>query len=145
MVDFRAILLDGDAREKDSSELAFRIAASMAYQNGLAQDKPIVLEPVMEVEVFTPDEYLGQVVSDLAIRTGRVVGMEDRQDGKVVKAMAPLRRMFGYVTDLRSASQGRATYTMRFHSYQPASRSVQDQIVDGARGIPSPGVGSRGS
>ncbi len=145
MVDFRAILLDGAAREVDSSELAFRIAASMAYQNGLAQAKPIVLEPIMEVEIFTPEDHLGQVISDIAIRTGRVVGMEDRQDGKVVKALVPLRRMFGYVTDLRSVSQGRATYTMRFHSYQPASRSVQEQIVDRARGRTFSGSGARRS
>jgi elongation factor G len=134
MVDFRAILLDGSTHPVDSSELAFKIAASMAYQRGLAQAKPIVLEPIMEVEVFTPEEYLGELISDFAGRMGRVIGMEDRQDGKVVKALVPLRSMFGYVTALRSLSQGRATFTMCFHSYQPAPRTVQEQIIRKSRG-----------
>jgi elongation factor G len=137
MVDFRAILLDGSYHEVDSSEMAFRIAASMAYKSGLERAKPTILEPIMGVEVFTPEEYLGDLISDLVGRMGKVEGIEDRHGGKVVKALVPLRLLFGYTTRLRSLSQGRANHTMQFSFYQPTQRTVQDEIVRKVRGTVS--------
>jgi elongation factor G len=134
MVDFRAILLDGSYHEVDSSDMAFRIAASMAYKSGLERAKPTILEPIMGVEIFTPEEYLGDLISDLMGRMGRVEGIEDRHGGKVVKALVPLRLLFGYTTRLRSLSQGRANHTMQFSFYQPTPQSVQDEIVQKVRG-----------
>jgi len=134
MVDFRAILLGGSYHEVDSNEMAFRIAASMAYKIGLERAKPTILEPIMGVEVFTPEEYLGDLISDLMGRMGRVEGIEDRHGGKVVRALVPLRLLFGYTTRLRSLSQGRANHTMQFSLYQPTPQSVQDEIVRKVRG-----------
>jgi len=134
MVDFRAILLDGSYHEVDSNELAFRIAASMAYKIGLERAKPTILEPIMGVEIFTPEEYLGDLISDLMGRMGRVEGIEDRHGGKVVKALVPLRLLFGYTTRLRSLSQGRANHTMQFSLYQPTPQTFQDEIVRKVRG-----------
>jgi elongation factor G len=134
MVDFRAMLLDGSYHEVDSSEMAFRIAASLAYREGLAKAKPTILEPIMSVEVFTPEVYLGELISDLMGRMGRIEGIEDRHGGKVVKALVPLRVLFGYTTRLRTLSQGRATHTMQFSSYQPVSSTVRDEIVERVRG-----------
>jgi elongation factor G len=128
-VDFRAILLDGSHHEVDSSELAFRIAASMAYKQAMEAAGPVILEPLMSLEVVTPDEYLGALVSDVIARTGRVEGIEDRPDGKVIRALAPLRCLFGYANRLRSLAQGRATHAMQFSAYQPVPRAVQDEIV----------------
>lgn len=135
MVDFRAILLDGSYHEVDSNEMAFRIAASMAYKNGLERAKPTILEPIMGVEIFTPEQYLGDLISDLMGRMGRVEGIEDRHGGKVVKANVPLRLLFGYTTRLRSLSQGRASHTMQFSFYQPTPQAVQDEIVRKVRGL----------
>ena len=135
MVDFRAILLDGSYHEVDSNEMAFRIAASMAYKIGLERAKPTILEPIMGVEIFTPEEYLGDLISDLMGRMGRVEGIEDRHGGKVVKVLVPLRLLFGYTTRLRSLSQGRANHTMQFSLYQPTPQTVQDEIVRKVRGI----------
>jgi elongation factor G len=132
VVDVRAILLDGSYHPVDSNESAFMIAASMACKKGLEKAKPTILEPIMDVEVFTPEDYLGEVIADLMARMGRVEGIEDRHGGKVVKALVPLRSLFGYTTRLRSTTQGRATHTMQFASYQPVSQSVQDEIVAGA-------------
>jgi elongation factor G len=134
MVDFRAILLDGSHHRIDSSDMAFRIAASMAYKIGLERAKPTILEPIMGVEIFTPEEYLGDLISDLVGRMGRIEGIEDRHGGKVVKAVVPLRLLFGYTTRLRSISQGRANHTMQFSSYQPTPQTVQDEIVEKVRG-----------
>lgn len=134
MADFRAILLDGSAHQVDSNELAFKIAASMAYKNGLEQAKPIILEPIMSVEVFTPEEYLGKIISDLSTREGKIEGIEERQGGKVVKALVPLGCIFGYITALRSISKGRASHTTKFDSYQPASKKVQEKIIRKTRG-----------
>jgi elongation factor G len=134
VVDFRAILLDGSYHEVDSSEMAFRIAASMAYKKGLEKAKPAILEPIMGVEIFTPEEYLGDLISDLMGRMGRIEGIEDRHGGKVVKAFVPLRLLFGYTTRLRTLSQGRANHTMQFSSYQPIPHAVQDEIVKRVRG-----------
>jgi small GTP-binding protein len=128
-VDLRAILLDGSHHEVDSSELAFRIAASMACKQALQRAQPVILEPVMRLEVLTPEEYLGALVSDLMARTGGVEGIEDRPDGKVIRALAPLRCLFGYTNRLRSLAQGRATHTMQFFAYRPVPKAVQDEIV----------------
>ena len=129
MVDFRAILLDGSHHEVDSSELAFRIAASMAYRQGLGKAQPVLLEPVMSLEVLTPDEYLGALVSDIMARTGRVEGIEDRPEGKVIRGLAPLRCLFGYTGRLRSLAHGRAAHTMQFSAYRPVPKAVQDEIM----------------
>jgi len=129
MVDFRAILLDGSHHEVDSSEQAFRIAASMAYKQGLDKAQPVILEPVMSLEVLTPDEYLGALVSDIMARTGRVEGVEDRPEGKVIRGLAPLRCLFGYTSRLRSLAHGRAAHTMQFSAYRPVPRAVQDEII----------------
>jgi len=133
VVDVRAILLDGSYHEVDSSETAFRIAASMAFKKGLEKAKPTILEPIMGVEVFTPEGNLGEVIGDLMSRMGKVEGIEDRHGGKVVKALVPLRSMFGYTTRVRSLTQGRANHTMHFASYQPAPQTVQDEIVAKSR------------
>jgi len=133
VVDVRAILMDGSYHQVDSSETAFKIAASMAFKRGLERAKPTILEPIMSVEVFTPEDYLGEVIADLMSRMGKVEGIEDRHGGKVVKALVPLRRMFGYTTRLRSITQGRANHTMHFASYQPVPQTIQDEIVAKAR------------
>jgi elongation factor G len=134
MVDFRAILLDGSHHEVDSNEMAYRIAASMAYKRGLEKAKPTILEPIMGVEIFTPEEYLGDVISDLMGRMGRIEGIEDRHGGKVVKANVAVRVLFGYTTRLRNLSQGRANHTMQFSSYQPTPQAAQDEIIEKERG-----------
>jgi elongation factor G len=134
MVDFRATLLDGSYHDVDSSELAFKVAASMAYKAGLAKAKPTILEPIMAVECATPEEYLGEVISDFSARMGHVEGIEDRHGSKVVKALVPLRSMFGYTTSLRSMTKGRATHTMQFSHYQETPRSIQEELIKKIRG-----------
>jgi elongation factor G len=133
-VDIRATLLDGKYHDVDSSEMAFKIAGTMAYKETARKAKPILLEPIMKVEVVTPDEYLGDVMGDLSARRGRLEGTEQRGNSQVVRAQVPLDRMFGYATDLRSRTQGRAMYTMQFDSYQPAPPNVQEEIVARVRG-----------
>jgi elongation factor G len=134
MVDVRAILTFGSYHEVDSSELAFKIAGSMALKEAARQASPVLLEPIMSVEVVTPEEYLGDVIGDLASRRGRVEGMEARGPSQVVRALVPLSDMFGYATDLRSRTQGRATYTMQFNSYQEVPDAVAREIVARVRG-----------
>jgi len=134
MVDFRASLLDGSSHDVDSSEMAFKIAASMAYKSGCAKAKPTILEPIMSVECATPEENLGDVISDFSARMGHVEGIEDRPGSKVVKALVPLRSMFGYVTSLRSMTKGRASHTMQFSHYQETPRSIQEELVEKVRG-----------
>ena len=134
MVDFRATLLDGSAHDVDSSEMSFKIAASMAYKSGCAKAKPTILEPIMAVECATPEEHLGDVISDFSARMGHVEGIEDRHGSKVVKALVPLRSMFGYVTSLRSMTRGRASHTMQFSHYQETPRSIQEELVERVRG-----------
>jgi elongation factor G len=134
MVDFRAALLDGSSHDVDSSEMAFKIAASMAYKSGCAKAKPTILEPIMAVECATPEEHLGDVISDFGARMGHVEGIEDRPGSKVVKALVPLRSMFGYVTTLRSMTKGRASHTMQFSHYQETPRSIQEELVEKIRG-----------
>ena len=120
---------DGSAHEVDSSEVAFKIAGSMAWRNAARDADPVLLEPVMAVEVVTPEEYMGDVMGDISSRRGRVQGMEMRNNTQVIGVRVPLAEMFGYATDLRSVTQGRATYTMQFESYQPAPRNVSEEVV----------------
>ena len=129
MVDVRAILFDGSYHEVDSSEMAFKIAGSMAFRDGALKAKPVLLEPVMKVEAVTPEDYMGDVMGDLNRRRGLVQGMEDVPAGKVIRANVPLAEMFGYATDLRSMSQGRATYSMEFLHYAEAPMSVAEEVM----------------
>ena len=118
LVDVRVTLTFGSYHDVDSSEMAFKIAGSMAFKEAARKAKPVLLEPVMAVEVVTPEDYMGDVIGDLSSRRGKVEGMEQRGNSQVVKSQVPLADMFGYSTDLRSRTQGRATYSMQFHSYQ---------------------------
>jgi elongation factor G len=133
-VDVRATLIDGTYHEVDSSEMAFRIAGSMAVKKAAKQAHPALLEPIMAVEVVTPEDYMGDVIGDLSSRRGKVEGMEQRGASQVIRAQVPLAEMFGYATDLRSRTQGRATYTMQFHSYQQVPESISREIVARVRG-----------
>ncbi len=129
MVDVRARLFDGSYHEVDSSEMAFKIAGSMAFKDGALKASPVLLEPMMKVEAVTPEEYMGDVMGDLNRRRGLVQGMEDVPAGKVIRAHVPLAEMFGYATDLRSMSQGRATYSMEFLHYAEAPTSVAEEVM----------------
>jgi elongation factor G len=133
-VDIRATLHDGKYHDVDSSEMAFKIAGSMVFKEAARKAKPVLLEPIMQVEVVTPDDYLGDVMGDLSSRRGKLEGTEQRGNAQVVRAQVPLDRMFGYATDLRSKTQGRANYTMLFDSYQAAPSNVQEEIVARVRG-----------
>ena len=134
MVDVRARLVDGKTHDVDSSEMAFRIAGSLALQEAARRAKVKLLEPLMEVEVVTPEEYLGEVMGDLSSRRGHIEETDQRGNARVVMARVPLSEMFGYVTDLRSKTQGRATSTMKFHSYGDVPETIARQIVGAARG-----------
>ena len=134
LVDVRARLTFGSYHEVDSSEMAFKIAGSMALKEAAKKAKPQLLEPVMAVEVVTADEYMGDVIGDLNSRRGQVEGMEQRGSAQVITAKVPLAQMFGYVGDLRSRTQGRATYTMQFDSYQQVPESIAQEIVARVRG-----------
>jgi elongation factor G len=129
MVDCKATLFDGSYHEVDSSEMAFKIAGSMAFRDGALKASPVILEPMMKVEAVTPEDYMGDVMGDLNRRRGLVQGMEDAPAGKVIRAHVPLAEMFGYATDLRSMSQGRATYSMEFLHYAEAPNSVAEEIM----------------
>jgi len=134
VVDVKVSLVDGSYHEVDSSEMAFKIAGSMGFKEGCAKAGPIILEPIMSVEVVVPEEYMGDVIGDLNSKRGRIMGMDSRAGAQVVTAMVPLASMFGYSTDLRSATQGRATYTMTFDHYEPVPKSVADDIVAKVKG-----------
>jgi elongation factor G len=134
MVDVKVTLTDGAYHEVDSSELAFKIAGSMAFKKAAGRADPVLLEPVMAVEVRTPDDYMGDVIGDLNSRRGQMQAMEERSGVKVIKAVVPLSEMFGYVGDLRSKTQGRADYTMQFDSYAEVPPSIAKEIVAKARG-----------
>lgn len=134
MVDMRVTLTYGSYHDVDSSEMAFKIAGSMAFKKAARQAKPVLLEPVMEVEVVTPEDYMGDVIGDLNSRRGRVEGMEQRGNAQVIRALVPLAEMFGYVNDLRSRTQGRATYTMQFSAYEQVPRTIAEEIVAKNRG-----------
>jgi elongation factor G len=133
-VDVRVALTYGSYHDVDSSEMAFKIAGSMAVKKAARAADPVLLEPVMDVEVVTPEDYMGDVIGDLSSRRGRVEGMEQRGNSHVVRAQVPLSDMFGYATDLRSRTQGRATYTMQFHAYNEVPDSIAREIIAKARG-----------
>jgi elongation factor G len=134
MVDIGVALFDGSYHDVDSSEMAFKIAGSMGFKEGARKANPILLEPIMEVEVIFPEEFMGAVVGDLNSRRGRVMGIEPRAGVQVLRGQVPLGNMFGYSTDLRSATQGRATYTMQFHHYEQVPQSIADEIIGKAKG-----------
>ncbi len=134
LVDVKATLTDGSYHDVDSSEIAFKIAGSMAAKEGAAKAKPVILEPIMAVEVVAPEEFMGEVIGDLASRRGRVQGHEARAGAQVITAQVPLAQMFGYSTDLRSKTQGRATYTMQFAHYEPAPATISEEIAAKAVG-----------
>jgi elongation factor G len=134
VVDVIIELVDGSYHEVDSSEMAFKVAGSMAFKNAMQRAKPKLLEPVMAVEVVTPEEYLGDVMGDLNSRRGRVEGLEPRGNAQAIRARVPLATMFGYATDLRSTTQGRATFTMQFDRYEEAPQSIAGEIVSAAQG-----------
>jgi elongation factor G len=127
-------LVDGSYHEVDSSEMAFKIAGSMAVKEAVRRAHPILLEPVMRVEVVTPENWLGDVMGDLSSRRGQIAGIEAREPNQVVRALVPLERMFGYATDLRSMTQGRASYSMEFAQYQQVPRNVADEVTAKSRG-----------
>jgi len=129
MTGIKATLYDGSYHDVDSSEMAFKIAGSMAYQEGAKKAGPILLEPIMDVEAVTPEDFAGDVMGDLSRRRGKIQHMEDRSGAKAIRAHVPLSEMFGYATQLRSMSQGRASYTMQFLAYEPAPKSVVDEVI----------------
>ena len=129
VVDFKVTVFDGSFHEVDSNEMAFKIAASMAFKDGMKQASPVLLEPIMKVEVVTPDEYMGDVMGDLSSRRGRIEGMNVQGNAQVINAMVPLKQMFGYSTELRSITQGRATYTMQFDHYEEVPANIAEEII----------------
>ena len=129
VLDVKVTLFDGSYHEVDSSEAAFKIAGSMAIKDALKKSDPQLLEPIMAVEVETPEQYMGDVMGNLSGRRGKIEGMEDRKNSKLIRAKVPLGEMFGYATDLRSQTQGRASYTMQFDSYEPAPKSIVDEVM----------------
>jgi elongation factor G len=134
VVDIKVTLYDGSFHEVDSSEMAFKIAGSMALKEGVRKGRPQLLEPIMKVEVVMPEEYLGSILGDLTSRRGRVEGMEARGNAQVVRCMVPLANMFGYATELRSMTQGRAVYSMEFDHYEALPRSVEEEIIAKRKG-----------
>jgi elongation factor G len=134
VVGVKATLMDGAYHDVDSSEMAFKIAGSMAYREASRLANPVLLEPLMAVEVRTPEEYMGDVIGDLNSRRGQIQSMEDASGVKVVSAMVPLSEMFGYVGDLRSKTSGRAVYSMTFEAYSEVPRAVADEIVQKNKG-----------
>src|SRR5690606_30953885 len=129
VVDVKVALYDGSYHDVDSSEMAFKIAASMAFKEAMRKANPVLLEPIMRVEVTTPEEFMGDVMGDLNSRRGRIEGMERRGNTQVVRALVPLASMFGYATDLRSATQGRAVYTMLFSHYEEVPANIAEEIM----------------
>jgi elongation factor G len=143
MVDLTVGLTDGSYHEVDSSEMAFKIAASMGFKEACRRAKPVLLEPVMDVEVVCPEEYMGAVVGDLNSRRGRIASMEARAGAQVIRAHVPLGQMFGYATDVRSMTQGRATYTMQFARYEEVPRPIAEEIMAKVAGKAAPRAGTR--
>ena len=129
IVDVKATLYDGSYHDVDSNEMAFKIAGSMAFKEAARKATPVLLEPVMSVEVVVPEEYMGTIIGDLNSRRGRIEGMEHRAGSQVIKANVPLSEMFGYATHMRSSTQGRANYSMHFNRYEEAPRSVSEEII----------------
>jgi len=134
VVDVKAVLLDGSYHDVDSSDLAYRIAASKAFRDAMKKCGPVMLEPIMDVEVVTPDEFMGEVIGDINSRRGRIVQVNLRNNTRVIECEVPLANMFGYATDLRSKTQGRATFTMQFLKYEPVPANISDEIINKSRG-----------
>jgi elongation factor G len=133
IVDVTVRLVDGSYHEVDSSEMAFKIAGSMALKEGVRKGAPVVLEPIMKIEVTTPDNFMGDVIGDISSRRGHLEGMEERAGAQVIRAFVPLATMFGYATDLRSMTQGRASYSMEFDHYEPLPANLAEELVQKAR------------
>ncbi|HVM33443.1 MAG TPA: elongation factor G [bacterium] len=134
VVDFKVTLTDGSYHDVDSNEMAFKIAASMAFKDAMKNADPVILEPVMDVEVVTPDDFMGPVMGDLQSKRGKIEGMELRGSAQIIRSKVPLSEMFGYSTNLRSMTQGRATYTMQFAHYEETPRSIQQEIITKVKG-----------
>jgi elongation factor G len=143
MVDIKVRLTDGSYHEVDSSEMAFKIAGSIGFKEAVRRGKPVLLEPVMDVEVVTPEEYMGAIVGDLNSRRGRIVSMEARGSSQVIRASVPLGQMFGYATEMRSMTQGRATYTMQFSRYEEVPTAIAEEIMAKVAGKPVARAGTR--
>jgi elongation factor G len=131
-------LVDGKYHEVDSSEVAFKVAGSLALQEAVKRAKPVLLEPMFSIEVVTPEEFVGDVIGDLSRRRGHVHGQEMRGNAQVVTGAVPLAEMFGYATDLRTITQGRATYTMQFEGYEEVPPNIAEKIVEQRQGAPVP-------
>jgi len=134
MVDVKVSLLDGSYHEVDSSEMAFKIAGSMVFKEAARRATPVLLEPMMSVEVTTPEDFMGEVIGDLNSRRGHIQAMDERSGARIVRALVPLSEMFGYVGDLRSKTQGRASYSMQFDSYAQVPTNVATEIIAKAKG-----------
>ena len=132
--DIKVMLYDGSYHEVDSSEMAFKIAGSMAIKDAMKKATPVLLEPIFKVEVTTPEEYMGDVIGDLNARRGQVSGMTDRNNAKIINAHVPLSAMFGYATDLRSKTQGRASYSMEFEKYEQVPTNIATQVISDRQG-----------
>ena len=143
MVDIKVSLTDGSYHDVDSSEMAFKIAGSMGFKEACRKAKAVLLEPVMDVEVVTPEEYMGAIVGDLNSRRGRILSMEARGTSQVIRANVPLGQMFGYATEMRSMTQGRATYTMQFARYEEVPTSISEEIMAKVAGKPAARTGIR--
>jgi elongation factor G len=133
VMDFKITLVDGSYHEVDSSEMAFKIAGSMAFKEACLKAGPVLLEPVMKVEVVVPEDYLGDVLGNINSRRGRIEGTESRGGGQVIRSVVPLSEMFGYATDLRSRTQGRGNFTMQFSHYEPVPKSLIEKITGSAK------------
>ncbi len=131
LIDIKATLIDGSYHDVDSNEMAFKVAGSMALKEGVRRGNPVLLEPIMDVEVVTPEDYLGDVMGDLSSRRGKIGGMTQRAGAQVIGASVPLSEMFGYSTTLRSLSQGRAVYSMQFANYSEVPKSKAEEIIEG--------------
>lgn len=129
VLDVKVTVFDGSYHEVDSSEMAFRIAASMAFKDGCRKADPVLLEPIMKTDVVVPEEYMGDVMGDLNARRGRIEGIETRAGSQVITAYVPLAEMFGYATGLRSKTQGRGTFTMQFSHYEEVPKNIQESII----------------
>ena len=130
MLDLKVTLVDGSYHEVDSSEMAFRIAGSMAFKDGCRKADPVLLEPIMKVDIVIPEVYMGDVMGDLTSRRGRIEGMIERSGAQVITAKVPLANMFGYATELRSRTQGRGVFTMQFSHYEEVPKNIQDSVLN---------------
>ena len=129
MVDFKVQVYDGSYHEVDSSEMAFKIAGSMGFKNGMEKAKPVLLEPIMKVQIITPEDYFGDLMGNVSSRRGTIIGTDDRNGAKIIDAEIPLSEMFGYATELRSRTQGRGQFTMQFDHYLEVPKSISEKII----------------